>query len=118
MIHCEVACAKNRLFACHLRTMAQDSSNSGEKFSRTKRLCDVIVGAKVQGRYLGILIGSARKHDDRQDRPGSSKVSDDLKSIDVREAEIEEQQVDVAVSKDRLQGAAATRSFGNRIALG
>src|SRR5262249_38148023 len=71
-------------------------ADPGQQLVDGERLGDVVVGARVEGVHLVLAPGPAGQHDDRHLGPAAQPV-DDLDAVDVRQAEVEDDQVGRAV---------------------
>ena len=83
-----------RLAFRHQREPPLGHPEPGQQFLHGKGLCKVVVRAGVQGVDLIAVLAPRADHDDGDIRPAAD-LSDDLLAVDVREAQIEEDDVGV-----------------------
>src|SRR5262245_54030544 len=74
---------------------AQGRSNSGKKFCHAKWLFDVVVRSEIESLDLVLLL-SAGRQDDNGELADLPDRADHLRSVEVRETEIEQDQVRVS----------------------
>lgn len=82
-----------------------------------ERLGHIVVGAEIEGADLAALVGAAGQHDDRQCRAAPAQLPDDFEAVDVRQGQIEDEDVDRALAKGS-EGAPAVLAFGYQVTLG
>ena len=93
--------------------LAQLGARAGDQDTQPERLGDVIVGAGFQTQD-GIGVGiRARQHDDRRFDAGLAHQFADFPSVEVRQADIQEDQIE-DVGLGFLQRLGARGGFGNR----
>ncbi len=85
--------------ALHLELMPHGGPHPREKLRHAERLCDVIVGTEIERRYLARLVAAAREHDDRDVFVAPADHPKKLDALDVRKAEVEDDQVGVLVQQ-------------------
>ena len=95
--------------------MAQRGSDAGDEFLHSERLGDVVVGAELQRLDDARLVGSAGKDDDRRLAAGGAPAAQEVVAGDVRQAEIEQDEVGVA--GDGGFGGAAVGRLDDLVAL-
>src|SRR5579875_3043579 len=113
----QIAAAKDRLLALLLKPMALGGANSGKQLVDPEWLGDVVVGAEVERLDLRAFGLAARQNDDRQCFAGLPHLPDDIQSLHVGQAEIEDDDVR-RFAADRFERAASVLGFGDDIALG
>jgi hypothetical protein len=75
-------------------------ADASEQLPEAERLRDVVVCARVEGPDLVVLMVADRQHDHGDLRPGA-EPADHLGAVDVRQAEVEDEQVGLLGGGDR-----------------
>ena len=78
---------------CVLQLVAQRRPHPGEKLVHAERLGYIIVGAEIERLDLAGLVAAARKHDDGHALIAGADGSQQLVSLHVGQAEIENDQI-------------------------
>jgi hypothetical protein len=73
--------------------MAQCSSHPGEQLVHAEGFGDVVVGSCLKCLYFGQLIAAARQDNDRDPLVAASDFLQQLKSVNVRQTEIEDHEI-------------------------
>ena len=95
---------EDRVFA--LRVLAQLRAQAGQQHRELERLGDVVVGAGVEPEdRVGVGLGGGQ-HDDRRLDPVAAHQAADLAAVDVGQADVEQDRVEV-VALGQLQRPAA-----------
>ena len=111
----QIANSKDRALAVDLKLVTKRRPHSGEKFVHAKRLGHVIVGAEVESLDLAGLVTAAGQHHDRNALVSRPDHSQQFVSLNVRQAEIENDQVRLLVQE--LKRGLAVRRLKSLIAL-
>ena len=83
----------DRPLPVHLQLVSQRGAHAGEKLVHSERLRHVVVGAKIQGRDLASLIAATGEHHDRQALLAVTYPAQELQSVNIGEAKIEDDEI-------------------------
>ena len=111
----EVAGPEHRPLAMDLQLMPQRRAHAGEQFIHPERLGQVIVGAEIERLDLAGLVAAARQHHDRHAVVAAADHAQQFVALDIRQAEIENDQC--RVLREQFQRQLAVGGFEDLIAL-
>src|SRR5262245_1929056 len=98
-----------------LQLVTQRGAHARQELVHAEGFCDVVVGAKVQRFDLAGLVATARQHDNRDGIIATADHAQQLVALDVRKAEVEND--DVGAARQKLQGRLAVGGLENLVAL-
>ena len=81
---------EDRPLALGLQLMTQRRAHSREEFVHAERLCDVIVGTKIQSLHLASLVAPAGQNDDRDPIVAGSDSAQQVVAEHIGQAEVED----------------------------
>jgi hypothetical protein len=71
--------------------------NAGDQLALVERLCEVVVGARGQAAHLVVGLVHAREDEHGRAHLGGAQAAHDIESLHVRQAEIEDDDVEVVM---------------------
>src|SRR5579862_3922379 len=86
---------------------SQDGPNACEQLADAERLCQVIIGACVQGVHLLALAHTRREHDQRHDGPGP-QIADEIDPVAIWQSKVQDD--DVGISRPAFDQSLLDRS--------
>ena len=86
---------------------AQDGPDPGDELARAERLGQVVVGAELEAEQLVELVVARGEHDDRDGRV-AAQLAGDVEAVEPGQAEVEDDEVGVALA-DRRRGRPGRR---------